>query len=162
MRIFTAIAMLCAFLCPAFAGDDQKIDRMIADAHKVFDESTIDWQDEPILPKGAKSALVVGDPSKAGVFIAYLKFPSNYVIPSHTHPFTEVVTVLKGQVGNGFGDKLDRANGTLLDAGSSFMLPAEHPHYLWNDEESVVLLIATGPWDITYVDPKDDPRKGGK
>jgi quercetin dioxygenase-like cupin family protein len=135
--------MLCAFASPVLAQDAQRIDRMVADAHKVFEEGTIDWKDEPILPKGAKSALVVGDPSKAGVFIAYLKFPSNYIIPAHTHPFAEVVTVLKGQVGNGFGETFDREKGELLDAGSSFMLPADHAHYLWNEEESVVLLIAT-------------------
>src|SRR5680860_313833 len=159
MKTWLAIAILCAFASPVLAQDDQRIDRMVAEAHKVFEDGNIDWKDEPILPKGAKSALVVGDPSKAGVFIAYLKFPSDYIIPAHTHPFTEVVTVLKGQVGNGFGDKLDREKGELLDVGSSFMLPADHPHYLWNEEESVVLLIATGPWDIKYVDPKDDPRK---
>lgn len=159
MRLLVVAATLWALASPAFAQDDQKIDRMVADAHKVFEEGSIDWKDEPILPKGAKSALVVGDPSEAGVFIAYLKFPADYVIPAHTHPFTEVVTVLKGAVANGFGKKLDREKGQILDAGSSFMLPADHPHYLWNDEESVVLLIATGPWDITYVDPKDDPRR---
>ncbi|WP_108683811.1 cupin domain-containing protein [Methyloceanibacter sp. wino2] len=158
MKTLVMAAMLSMFASPLFA-DDQQIERMVADAHKVFEEGTIDWKDEPILPKGAKSALVVGDPSKAGVFIAYLKFPANYVIPAHTHPFTEVVTVLKGKVGNGFGSRLDREKGELLDVGSSFMLPADHPHYLWNDEESVVLLIATGPWDIAYVDPGDDPRK---
>jgi quercetin dioxygenase-like cupin family protein len=160
MKTWLAVAVLCALASPVLAQDDQKIDRMVSEAHKVFQKGDIDWKDEPILPKGAKSALVVGDPSKAGVFIAYLKFPADYVIPAHTHPFTEVVTVLKGQVGNGFGDKLDRDKGELLDAGSSFMLPGDHPHYLWNEEEAVVLLIATGPWDIKYVDPKDDPRKG--
>lgn len=158
MKTLATTAMLCLLASPLFAGD-QQIERMVADAHQVFEEGTIDWKDEPILPRGARSALVVGDPSKAGVFIAYLKFPANYVIPAHTHPFTEVVTVLKGRVGNGFGDRLDREKGELLDIGSSFMLPADHPHYLWNDEESVVLLIATGPWDITYVNPGDDPRK---
>jgi len=160
MRRLLVAAMLCAFASPVLAQDDQKIDRMVAEAHKVFEEGAIDWKDEPILPKGAKSALVVGDPSKAGVFIAYLKFPANYIIPAHTHPFAEVVTVLKGQVGNGFGETFDREKGALLDAGSSFMLPADHAHYLWNEEESVVLLIATGPWDIKYVNPDEDPRKG--
>jgi len=160
MRRLLVAAMVCAFASPVFAQDDQKIDRMVADAHKVFEEGTIDWKDEPILPKGAKSALVVGDPSKAGVFIAYLKFPPNYIIPAHTHPFAEVVTVLKGQVGNGFGETFDRDQGELLAAGSSFMLPADHAHYLWNEEESVVLLIATGPWGIKYVNPDEDPRKG--
>ena len=70
MRRLLVAAILCAFASSVFAQDDQKIDRMVADAHKVFEEGTIDWKDEPILPKGAKSALVVGDPSKAGVQVS--------------------------------------------------------------------------------------------
>jgi hypothetical protein len=48
----------------------------------------------------------------------------------------------------------------MLKAGSSFVLPAGHTHYVWTtDEETVIELIATGPWGITYTNPADDPRK---
>ncbi len=57
------------------------------------------------------------------------------------------------------GEKLDRTKGDKLGAGSSFTLPAKHAHYLWNEEETIVLLTATGPWGITYIDQKDAPRK---
>lgn len=155
-----AIAILLAYAGAAYAEADQKIDRMIVGAMEVITPDTLAWQDEPILPKGAKSALVVGDPNKAGVFIAYLKFPPNYQIPSHTHPFAEVITVLRGKLGNGMGDKYDAQKGEILNAGSSFTLPANHAHYVWTtDEETIVELIATGPWDITYTDPSEDPRK---
>ncbi|WP_409562349.1 cupin domain-containing protein [Hyphomicrobium sp. MC8b] len=142
----------------AFAQDDQ-IQRLTTDKMKNFELGTIAWKDEPLLPKGAKSALVIGDPSKPGVFMAYLKFPANYEIPAHTHPFAEVITVLKGTVWNGMGEKLDREKGSKLGVGASFTLPAGHAHYLWNQEESVVLLTATGPWNIKYINPADDPRK---
>ena len=106
------------------------------------------------------SAYLDGDPTKAGVFIVRLKFPPNYPIPAHTHPFTEVITVLSGKLGNGMGEKFDAASGEVLNAGDSFVLPAGHAHYVWTtDEEAIVELIATGPWDITYIDPADDPRK---
>ena len=95
--------------------------------------------------------------------IAWLKFPPNYPIPPHTHPFTEVVTVLKGKLGNGMGGTFDTANGEVLNAGDSFVLPTGHSHYVWTtDEETIVELIATGPWDITYINPEDDPRKKAK
>ena len=150
----------------AVAGNVQaedKIDRMTLDKMEVFAPDALDWKDEPILPKGAKSVLIVGDPTKTGVFIAYLKFPPNYDIPPHTHPFAEVITVLRGKLGNGMGEKFEKKNGEVLNVGSSFGLPAGHAHYVWTtDEETVVELIATGPWDITYTDPKDDPRARGK
>lgn len=136
------------------------IERMTADEMKSFRADEIVWNDEPLLPKGAKSALIVGDPSKAGVFIAWLKFPANYPIPAHTHPFTEVITVLKGSLGNGMGEVFDKESGETLNVGESFVLPAGHAHYVWtNGEETIVELIATGPWDITYINPNDDPRK---
>ncbi|MFD0985925.1 cupin domain-containing protein [Methyloligella solikamskensis] len=158
MRLLLASAIVLAFTASAQADSALSIERMATDQAQNFELGSIDWKDEALLPKGAKSALLIGDPSKPGVFLAYLKFPPNYEIPAHTHPFTEVVTVLKGTVWNGHGEKLDRSKGDELDVGASFTLPAEHAHYLWNEEETVVLLTATGPWNIKYTNPDDDPR----
>ena len=33
------------------------------------------------------------------------------------------------------------------------------PHFVFVDEETVVQLNNIGPWVITYIDPKDDPRQ---
>jgi quercetin dioxygenase-like cupin family protein len=165
MRVFWIATTASAVAAFAFAGsvlaqDDSKIDRMGVDNMQVFKSETLAWKDEPILPKGAKSALLVGDPNKPGVFIARLKLPPNYKIPPHTHPFAEVVIVLSGKLGNGMGEKFDAQTGELLNAGASFSLPANHAHYVWTtDEETIVELIATGPWGITYTDPKQDPRQ---
>jgi len=150
--------ILAAASFHAVAQQDQ-IERMTTTKMENFELDKIEWKDEPVLPGDAQSALVIGDPTKPGVFMAYLKFPANYEIPAHTHPFAEVVTVLKGAAWNGMGEKLDRTKGDKLGAGSSFTLPAGHAHYLWNEEETIVLLTATGPWNITYINPKDDPRK---
>lgn len=156
-KIFVTTCLLMAAM-NANAAD--LIDRMTADKMQSFRAEQLKWKDEPILPKGAKSALLLGDPSKPGVFIVWLKFPPNYPIPAHTHPFTEVITVLKGKLGNGMGKTLDKNNGEILKVGESFVLPAGHSHYVWtNEEETIVELIATGPWDISYTNPADDPRK---
>lgn len=93
MRLFLIVMAALAFASSALAQD--KIERMSAKTMQSFTADKIKWSDEPILPKGAQSALLVGDPSQAGVFIVWLKFPPNYPIPPHTHPFTEVLTVLK-------------------------------------------------------------------
>lgn len=159
--------LLMGILLLSFAGslfaqekvEHNKIERMSAEKMESFTPESVAWQDEPILPKGAKSVIVVGDPSKNGVFIAWLKFPPNYPIPPHTHPYTEVITVLSGKLGNGMGKTFDKSKGEMLKAGSSFVLPTGHTHYVWTtDEETIVELIATGPWGITYTNPADDPR----
>lgn len=159
MKTILIASILLAISHSVVAGE-QKIDRMTAEKMESFTSQKMKWNDEPILPKGAKSALLIGDPAKPGVFIVRLKFPPNYPIPAHTHPYAEVITVLSGQLGNGMGEKFDKSNGEILNAGDSFVLPAGHAHYVWtNDQETIVELIATGPWDISYIDPKDDPRK---
>jgi quercetin dioxygenase-like cupin family protein len=163
MKALLMATMLFMFTGAASGQDDQKIDRMTIDTMETFTPENLKWADEPILPKGAKSALLVGDPNKAGVFIAYLKFPPNYPIPPHTHPFAEVITVLKGKLGNGMGKKFDKRKGEVLGVGASFTLPAGHTHYVWTtDEETIVQLIATGPWGITYTNPNEDPRNKKK
>jgi quercetin dioxygenase-like cupin family protein len=154
------IASILLAISHSVLAGEQKIDRMTAEKMESFTSQKMKWNDEPILPKGAKIALLIGDPAKPGVFIVRLKFPPHYPIPAHTHPYAEVITVLSGQLGNGMGEKFDKSNGEILNAGDSFVLPASHAHYVWtNDQETIVELIATGPWDISYIDPKDDPRK---
>lgn len=120
----------------------------------------IKFEDNPAFPKGAQSMLIHGDPAKPEFFIIRLKFPPNYVVPAHTHPALESVTVLSGAMGSGMGDKVDTSKGKILEAGSLLILPANHAHYVWTkDEETIIQVAANGPFDIIYVNPDEDPRK---
>ena len=56
------------------------------------------------------------------------------------------------------GKTVDRSKAQVLPAGSLFALPPGEAHYYFADEDTVVQLQSMGPWGITYVDPKDDPR----
>lgn len=130
------------------------------DDMKVFNPDTIKWGEDPALPKGAQVAVLVGDPAKAETFVALIKFPPNYKVAPHVHPAAELITVMSGSLGNGMGDKFDMNKGEVLKAGASFALPANHAHYVWTTNEPTVLqLVASGPWGLTYIDPANDPRK---
>ena len=127
-------------------------------AHKVVRVEDVTWTDDPIFI-GAKSAILVGDPTKAEIIVVRVKFPPNYRVPPHTHTFTEVVTVLTGRYGNGFGEKFE-PKGELLKPGSLFVLPAGHAHYTWTaDEETIVQVQFIGPRGTDFINPADDPRK---
>lgn len=131
------------------------------DAHhaRELTPADIKFEDNPAFPKGAQSELIHGDPSKPEFFIIRLRFPPNYVVPPHTHPAFESVTVLTGAMGSGMGDKVEKSKGRMLEAGSLLLLPANHPHYVWTEgEETIIQVAATGPFDIIYVNPEDDPR----
>jgi quercetin dioxygenase-like cupin family protein len=95
---------LFALAGSALAQDAMKVTYATPDA--------LTWKDNPTLPKGAQSAVLVGDPTRAGErFVARTKFPPNYQVPAHTHPYTESVTIISGSVylGEGESSTLRRA-----------------------------------------------------
>ena len=118
------------------------------------------WKDNSAFPKGVQIATVVGDPTKAGdVVVLRIKFPPNFQMPPHTHPYSEVVTVISGAIGSSHGEKFEK-KGELLKPGSLWVYPAKHAHYAWTGGEELVLQVQfTGPGGIDYINPADDPRK---
>ena len=88
-----------------------------------------------------------------------LKFPAGFIVPPHRHSKDEVVTVISGRFVITAGEKVDRAALKSLPAGSFFHMPAGMVHYAWAESESVVQVNGMGPFDVIYIDPKDDPRR---
>ena len=111
------------------------------------------------LPAGGQMAVVSGDPSKTGPFVVRLKMPANYTVPPHHHPTDEIVRVIgAGTLTYGMGDKLDKANAGSLAKGYHVTMQANMNHWVTTTDPLVVQVNGTGPFQIVYVDPKDDPR----
>jgi hypothetical protein len=81
------------------------------------------------------------------------------VVPPHRHSKDEFVTVISGQFAIGSGEKVDRASLKALPPASFVHLPADMPHYASVEVETVVQINGVGPFDVVYIDPKDDPRQ---
>jgi quercetin dioxygenase-like cupin family protein len=130
------------------------------DAHKVVSAQDIKWAAGPgSIPPGAQVAVLFGDPSKDGMFAMRLKLPKDYSIAPHTHPKPEVVTVISGALRLGMGETADKSKGERLSAGSFFALSPGMAHYVFVDEDTVLQLNSNGPWNLNYINPKDDPRQ---
>lgn len=128
--------------------------------HGIHPASEIQWQaGPPSLPAGAQFALLEGDPSKEGYFALQLKLPDGYVIPPHWHTGQERVTVLKGTFHLGQGESVDRQQARALPPGSYISLAPRMTHYAVAEGETVVQLASIGPWQISYANPADDPRR---
>ena len=113
----------------------------------------------PGLPAGAQLAVEKGDPGKAGPFVIRIKMPADYAVPPHHHPADEVVRVKSGTLNYGMGDKLDKSNvGTLSDPKTHVTMHAGMNHYVFTTAPAEVQVSGTGPFQIVYADPKDDPR----
>src|SRR3954462_6514176 len=76
------------------------------------------WGDvPPVLPKGAKLAVLHGDPSKSGPFTLRLNAPANYKIAPHWHSQAEDLTIISGALYLGMGDRMDTKAAHALKAG---------------------------------------------
>jgi quercetin dioxygenase-like cupin family protein len=118
------------------------------------------WGPAPaVLPKGAQMAVLFGDPTKPGLFIARLKMPAGYKIPAHQHPTDEHLTIVSGSFHGGMGDKLDESKGMKLETGGFISLPAKMNHFAWTTEPSIVEIASDGPFAMTYVSASDDPTR---
>jgi quercetin dioxygenase-like cupin family protein len=113
----------------------------------------------PVLPAGAKMAVVSGDPSKAAPFVIQLDLPNGYVVPPHSHPTDEVVTAKSGSFGYGMGDKIDAKATKRLKPGQTVNLKASMNHYATATGRTKIEISSMGPFAITYVNPADDPSK---
>jgi quercetin dioxygenase-like cupin family protein len=113
----------------------------------------------PMLPPGARMALIEGAPDKPGPFTFRLKFPAGYRIPAHWHPIKVTVTVISGSFNMGLGDTLDTTKGKSLPAGSIFEMPATLHHFGWTDEETIIQEHGVGPLRVNYLSAAERSRE---
>lgn len=121
----------------------------------------LDWGPAPpSLPKGAKLAVVSGNPGQPGPFVIRLRFPPGYAVPPHSHPAAEHVMVVDGVLSLGMGSVEDRGRMKVLGKGKSIVAPANMAHYSSTTQGATVQVSSRGPFQVTYVNPGDDPRRG--
>ena len=128
--------------------------------HVVMSAADMKWGPAPPgLPAGAQLAVLSGDPGKSGPFAISLKFPDGYTVRPHWHPTTEDLVIVSGTLMAAAGEKYDEAAMKSLGQGSYVSMPQKMPHFVKAKGATTLVLSSTGPFEITYIDPKDDPRK---
>jgi quercetin dioxygenase-like cupin family protein len=120
----------------------------------------LNWGPAPaVFPPGAMFAVVQGDPSVAGeIFTVRLRFPNGYILPPHTHPTDEHVTVLRGTFGVGLGTVFSQDALISLQPNEFITAPKNMAHFATATGITEVQVHAIGPFQLTYVNPADDPR----
>jgi anti-sigma factor ChrR (cupin superfamily) len=128
-------------------------------AHVWVVPAELRWAEgPPALPKGMQLAVIAGNPGEAGPFVVRAKLPAGYKIPPHWHPTAENVTILEGTMSFGMGDTFDQAALKEFGPGGFTMMPPDMRHYAWSKGGATIQVHGTGPFTLTYVNPKDDPR----
>lgn len=131
-----------------------------ADEHVVVQGDKVAWQPAPkALPPGAEVAVMAGNPeAREGFYVMRARLPDGYMVAPHTHSKVENVTVISGTFKVGMGSAVDTARIQALTPGGFFSAPANMPHYAMMSGPTVIQISGDAPFDITYVNAKDDPR----
>jgi len=128
-----------------------------ASTHVVLQEADLKWGEAPpAFERGAQFAVLSGDPGKPGLFVVRIRMPPGFRVANHWHPSDEHVTLLQGDANLQMDDS---AQSQMLSSGAYVLLPARMHHAVSTKNGATVQVMAMGPFELTYVDPKDDPRK---
>jgi len=129
------------------------------DTHKTFRPQEIKWGPGRLVYPPERSRPFSMATQKHGMFALRVKMPKGYSIAPHMHAGRKSYSH-QWQIHLGLGQAADHAGVEILPAGSSRRCPRawftmfRRRGFGHSDQRP-------GPWDIDYVNPKDDPRLNG-
>jgi quercetin dioxygenase-like cupin family protein len=107
---------------------------------------------------GMEQLNLVGNPLKPGPYTLRLKFPKGLRLAPHAHPDYREVTILSGVFATGYGETFDHAKLKILPAGSFYIEPANVPHFIEIEEDTILQVSGTGPSGRNFVKRSDNPK----
>jgi quercetin dioxygenase-like cupin family protein len=116
--------------------------------HGMFSYEALPW---PKSPAPVQSVVVEGNAQAPGPFTMMLKLADGAWIPPHFHNVEKRLIVIRGELLMGHGDTIDASRAQRLSAGSVAVVPAGTRHFEGGRGETVIALIATGPFTTTRI-----------
>jgi len=108
---------------------------------------------------GIQTTILMGDPTKPGLYTIRLSIPANTNIQAHTHRDHRSAIVMSGIWYFGYGPFANEAATKPLPPGSFYTEPGGVAHFASTKAEPVVVYITgIGPTDTVYVSTADDPH----
>jgi quercetin dioxygenase-like cupin family protein len=130
----------------------------VAMAQVPTDSARLHWLVPPLLPPGARLAVLSGDPTAPVKTTMLVSMPNHYRLPPHYHPGYEHVQVRAGTLLAGMGDKVDPKRTHALAVGDSATAPGGVHHFSIAQGETLLEVTFEGPYTITYIRAEDAPR----
>jgi hypothetical protein len=135
-RRFALVAAGLLWLVPGFAADP---DPAVMSYRLPAD---IEWSEG----RGASQAVLVGDPSKPGLYVVLTKWHPGNMSRPHFHPNDRFITVLSGTWWVGWGEEFDPDSTFPIPAGSFVTHYGNQIHYDGaKDEEVLLQIVGIGP-----------------
>jgi len=118
----------------------------------VVTPDQVKWGPAEGLPAGWQIAVLSGNPAKAGPYVERVKLPAGAMVPPHSHPDVENITVLSGAFGIGEGKVADKSKGQVLMPGAFYVLPRNTAHFAWAGPDGAVIQVhGVGPSGIKMI-----------
>lgn len=113
----------------------------------------VEWRPCPQnLPSGCEIAVLEGNPQTPDLFTVRFRLGDGFVMPAHTHPNDERVTVLKGRMSVAFGVDGSREDAKQFGPGDYYVNARGAVHTVWADELSELQITGIGPWEAHFVE----------
>lgn len=108
---------------------------------------------------GIHTTVLLGDPTKPGLYTIRLSIPANITIEPHTHRDNRSAIVMSGTWYFGYGSVANADATKPLPPGSFYTEPGGVAHFALTRAEPVVVYITGfGPTDTVYLNAASDPR----
>ena len=163
MKKLLVLLGFIAFIVGSVVRGQDEAGRAGGEKHMVVRPGAIEWGPAPpALPPGSRLAVLAGDPSRPGApYVLRAKLPDGYKVPPHWHPTDENITVLQGTLLVGQGERFDPATMEEMPANSFMCMPKSMRHFAMAKGETIIQVHGIGPFEFNYINPADDPRRGG-
>ncbi|MDX2178857.1 MAG: cupin domain-containing protein [Bryobacteraceae bacterium] len=111
----------------------------------IYRPDSIVWQRTD--PDGTKYSVIDGDRDKPGSPFTYAFWmPDGVWVKAHTHTQQAHVSVVKGTLLLGFGERMDKSKAVRVRAGEYFIVRAGVPHFEGCEGETLIFGAALGGW----------------
>lgn len=105
------------------------------------------WKPCPeTLPPGCEIAVLDGSPQVADLFTVRFRVLDTFVMPPHTHPKDERVTIVSGTAAVAFGAEASREDATEFGPGDYYVNARDAVHQVWVEGPTVLQITGIGPW----------------
>jgi quercetin dioxygenase-like cupin family protein len=104
----------------------------------------------PLRSMSGDVELLYGDPEQAGPFVMRIHELPGAIVPPHTHPVDEHVTILQGTWYFAIGEKFDSSALQELKAGGYAFAPAGSSMFAFSPDGAIVQVHGIGPFAIDW------------
>lgn len=150
----------CSALCAACASSPDAESFAPGERQIVRRAAELPWGPGPAsVPFASEMAVLEGDPRGEGLFTIRMRTDEPWVMPPHSHPRAERVTVLAGRIHVGFGELVDERASAAFTTGDYYVNAPGVVHFVWTDGPVEIQITGMGPWEVHPIAPAE--ARGG-